>query len=182
MKPPTFESHKPQIDQLWAQTPLAKQMTEVFDSSVPKWTYRMNNGLPFPDPWPPEQNTKFVYYIHAVASAPHISGAEVQAEPWARITLSKNGSSNVEPLAIQYKELGRQGVRPVRSDEIEIMKHGEAVWEFLGALDALPSDTDVLIVRTRAYYCLWLRNNSLLGNVYASRHVAFVTWLNCEKK
>jgi hypothetical protein len=181
MEPPTFESDKPRIDQLWAATPLAKEMTEFFGSSALKWVYRVNNGLPFPDPWPPKQDTTLVYYIHAVAMAPHIRDAEVQAEPWARVMLSKNGTK-VEPLDVQYKELGTQGVRPLRRDEIEILKYGPEVWKFLSGLNALPSDSDALTVRTRAYYCLSLRNSSLLRNIYASRHVAFVTWLSCNEK
>jgi hypothetical protein len=181
MEPPTFESDKQRIDELWTATPLAKEMAEVFGTNGRKWAYRVNNTLPFPDPWPPKQGTTLVYYIHAVAMTPHIRDAEVQAEPWARVMMSKSGIK-VEPLDVQYKELGTQGVRPLRRDEIEILKNGPEVLEFLSGLSELPSDSDALTARTRAYYCLSLRNRSILRNVYAFRHVAFVTWLSCNEK
>ncbi len=180
MEPLTFESDKPRIDELWAATPLSKEMTQFFGSSARKWTYRIDNRLPFPDPWPPQQDTALVYYIYAVALTPQIRDAEVLAEPWAKITLSKDGT-RVEPLDIEYQELGTQGVRPLRKDEIEILKYGPEVWGFLSGLHALPSDSDELAVKTRAYYCLSLRNGSALRNIYASRHAAFVTWLNCNR-
>jgi hypothetical protein len=181
MEPPTFESEKPRIDALWEATPLSKEMTQFFGSSARKWTYRINNRLPFPDPWPPRQDTALVYYIHAVALTPQIRDAEVQSEPWAKITLSKNGTK-IEPLDVQYRELGTQGVRPLRKDEIEILKYGPEVWEFLSGLNALPPDSDALTAKTRAYYCLSLRINTALRSIYAFRHPAFVTWLSCNEK
>jgi len=181
MEPPAFESDRPRIDELWAATPLSREMTKFFGSSARKWTYRINNRLPFPDPWPPRQGAVLVYYIHAVALAPHLRDAEVQAEPWAKVTLSKNGSK-VEPLDVEHKELGTQGVRPLRKDEIEILKYGPEVWGFLSELNALPSDSDALSAKTRAYYCLSLRINPGLGVIYASRQAAFVDWLGCKER
>ena len=181
MDPPKFESDIARINALWEMTPLSKEMTQFFGSSARKWSYRINNRLPFADPWPPQQGTALVYYIHAVALAPQMRDAEVQAEPWAKIILSKDGT-RVEALDVQYKELGPQGVRPLRKDETEVLRYGPEVWEFLSGLIALPSDSAALTVRTRAYYCLALRHSSALGSIYAARHAAFVSWLSCDEK
>ena len=50
--------------------------------------------------------------------------------------------SEVEPLDVQYKELGTQGVRPLRKGEFEILKYGSEVWAFLSGPNALRSDSD----------------------------------------
>jgi hypothetical protein len=166
--PPAFESDKPRIDELWAATPLSKEITQFFSADARKWTYRINNWLPFPDLWPPRQNTALVYYIHATALTAQIRDGELQSEPWAKITLSRGGTI-VEPLDGHYRELGTQGVRPITRDEIEALKYGVEVREFLSGLNALPTDGDTFVAKTRLYYCLSLRSSSMLRSAYASR-------------
>jgi hypothetical protein len=175
---PLFEAQVQRIDQLWSATPLAQETTQAFGAGVRKWSYRINDALPFPEIWPPGPDLVLVYYIHALAVNPQLRDAEVQAEPWARILVAKNGAQ-VQALDVAYRELGRQGVRPLRQDEIEILQRGPQIRDYVAGLRELPSDRDSLAVMTRAYYCLALRISPALGDIYASRHAAFVAWLGC---
>jgi hypothetical protein len=178
MSAQSFDAEKPRIDALWSGTALGKEVVEV-PWKVPKWKYVIGDRLPFPDPWPPTAEGKVVYYIDAVAFQLNLVDGQLLAGPWARIVRSRDRSSTVELFDPASMVTGVQGFTPVRREDYD---PAGVAQEFVAGLSAMPPESEPRVAPTRAYYCLWLSKNGLLGGAYAARHPAFIDWLDCARR
>jgi hypothetical protein len=128
---------------------------------------------PFPMMWPSMDRT-FAFYAFARGMNPRaLPGAEFVGPTWARITCSaQNKKTELTLLDVQLKSHGVQGVRPLRQEELEILK--------LKPLDSLlGSRTETADQKLKSYYCLQLSLGNIPSEVVAA-HAVFFKWLECK--
>lgn len=121
----------------------------------PFWSHRVSPG--FPCSWPVKERGPLCYYAYAAAFDPQLADGERIAAPWARVTVERNNPPKAELLTKAVKELGIQGVRPLKKGETEILK------------------TD-----SKGFYCLWAGTNGVIAAELRKIHPEFFEWLGCR--
>jgi hypothetical protein len=102
----------------------------------------------FPEPWP--DPTEVVVFAYAAGLAVGVSDGENVSRPFAVAHLRAGSRPRVEGLAGALEKLGVQGVRPLRGDEIELVRAGAAIQQELADSPGAPSE------RVIVYYRHWL--------------------------
>jgi hypothetical protein len=110
------------------------------------WSMRLTPVLP--EPWP--DPTEVVVFAYAAGIAIGVSDGENVSGPFAVAHLRAGSEPRVEGLSGALEKIGIQGVRPLRGDEIELVRAGAAIQEELAASPGALSE-NVL-----AYYRHWL--------------------------
>jgi hypothetical protein len=157
-------------EQQWKES-LALKPGNPADASFIGWETRLT--APFPMAWPSVEQT-FAFYAVARGMNPGVlRDGEYVGPTWARITCSAQGLKlELTLLDTRLESRGVQGVRPLRREEMEILK--------LKPLDALlGARTAATDAQLKAYYCL----QRSLGNIppeAVTAHAAFFTWLDCK--
>ncbi|PTL85523.1 hypothetical protein [Vitiosangium sp. GDMCC 1.1324] len=130
---------------------------------------------PFPSTWPLTDDSLVFYAYARGANLRSLTSGELIGPVWARITVScSGGKPNLVLLDTDINPHGRQGVRPLTQEELEILRARPTSL----LLQERSIETDRQI---RAYYCL----QSSLGNVpkeVMALHGAFFEWLGCSSR
>jgi hypothetical protein len=63
---------------------------------------------------------------------------------------------------IKIKEIGIQGVRPLKEEEKATYESRESAETFLANLTALPDKKEKSAVELRRYYCMWAKFDDLV--------------------
>lgn len=175
---PTFKDERQTILDLWSRTPWADERSQCGGGSTRDWAHEIGN-TPFPEPWPPTEETAMVYYLHAVLVCSFQLHSVRQAEPWAKIKRKRDGTKLVEPLAVEFQELGTQGFRTLRDEDLEAYKMRRPAIEYLSNLRLLDDGNAPQLTMVKEYYCAFLKRNGALGRKYTQYHRSFVEWLSC---
>lgn len=157
-------------EQEWKKS-LALKRGNPDDADFIGWETRLS--APFPLAWPSVEQT-FAFYAVARGMNPFVlRDGEYVGPTWARITCSvQSQKTELTLLDTRLESRGVQGVRPLRHEELDVLK--------LSPLDALlGTRTAATDAQLKAYYCLQLS----LGNIppeAVAAHAAFFKWLDCR--
>ena len=102
----------------------------------------------FPEPWPAP--TEVVVFAYAAGLAVGVSDGENVSGAFAVAHLRAGSDPRVESLGGALEKLGIQGVRPLRGEEIELVRASAAIQEELAGAPGTLSE------RVLAYYRHWL--------------------------
>ena len=179
--PPLFEEKRLAIENLWKQTPWAKETKDCRGKTSPKWHFEVI-PVPFPAVWPPRGDKQIVYYVRAkeLCPASFVLGGDVTG-PWARIVYSSDGKGTVERLDVSELTAGGIGHRLIKP-EGEILESGPSTMGYVASLDSMPDEAEPMVSRTKRFYC-WVipRWRIFLGHDPAVYHEGFLQWLNCPQ-
>jgi hypothetical protein len=117
-------------------------------ASGPRLGWGMRLTPLFPEPWP--DPTEIVVFAYACGLAIGVSDGENVSGPFAVAHLRAGSGPRVEGLSGALEKLGVQGIRPLRGDEIELMRASAAIQEELAGSPGTLSE------RVIAYYRHWL--------------------------
>jgi len=154
------------IDELLkAEWPSTKRQLEP--ASVPGpddfvlWDCRQTPG--FPAAWPFPRNGQLLYYAYAAGRTHRtLTDGELTTAPWARFVFTPDdGNVKFERLAQNPRIAGKQGVRPLRPDEVHL----------LGEFADAPNEG------ARESYRFWIGNNGVIAGEIRPAHTAFFEWL-----
>ncbi|QRN93534.1 hypothetical protein JRI60_30670 [Archangium violaceum] len=156
-------------EQKWKES-LAPKNANPADAAFIGW--RTDISDPFPMTWPSVDGT-LVFYALARGMNPQVlRDGEFVGPTWARITYSaQDKKAELTLLDVRLESRGVQGVRPLRQEELEILKSKPL--DFL-----LGSRTAAADQKLKSYYCL----QRSLGNIPSeavTAHAAFFKWLDC---
>lgn len=153
----------------------ASQSTAAMDTFW-LWTYRISPGIPVT--WPPQWGrSEFDYYLSAAGMNPSLlRDGERYITPWGMVR-ANSLSQHCEFYGMQWdpNEVRTQGVRPLRSDEVQINQDSHVQEDLAHALadGILPPE---LAIRVRAYYRLWASTQAI-AELIEPRHPTFFSWL-----
>ena len=163
---------------------LAKEWSKVAQPSAPEpsfWRFQLTP--PLPAIWPAQGSGKICYYAYAQAVDPRLSDGVRVAAPWAKALLDspfRSEGLRMEILSRQLQVLGIQGVRPLSSQEMEIMKEEYRARDALLLWTTAPSPvSEQDRKRMKDYYCQWVNSNGLIAANIRPLHEEFFTWLGC---
>jgi hypothetical protein len=145
------------------------------------WQYRISP--PFPSCWPPDASLQLIYYVYAGGLSPSsLVDGEYVAAPWGRVEVDRKGKNSPQFILLtsKIKEIGIQGVRPLREEEKATYENRESAEAFLANLTALPDKNDKSAVELRRYYCMWAKFNGAMIPELRSLHKGFFQWLDCR--
>lgn len=127
----------------------------------------------FPTRWPATKGTTLLKYAYARGFSPALREGEYTAAPWAilRIEGENLEFSPVGPVL----ELGIQGVRPLRFDDVDQPSPQAVESEFRELVRAgLPPRAPP---RFRAAYQTWRSSNGVIAEVVMRLQPGFFDWL-----
>ena len=130
--------------------------------------------------WPPDADTVWVRYEAAYGFDPTtISDGVRVAAPFARLVLDRSGRiSKVEPLSGRPREIGIQGVVPMKRPSGAIDGEWEqAVIARAAALEKTPAEGSKEAGELRAFVGSWVYRNGVLAGAVAAEHRAFLDWV-----
>jgi hypothetical protein len=177
------QSMKPLIDSEWKKLEPNTSLGRRIDEGLPEpyWDYSVSPA--FPSVWPPDPNLILVYYVYAHGQSPRslVDGIYVAA-PWARVEVDvkREMSPKFKLLSNKIKEIGIQGVRPLREEEAAIFEKKESAEAFLGNLTTLPDETEKAAAELKKYHCTWAELNGAIVPEIRPLHKEFFKWLHCE--
>jgi hypothetical protein len=143
------------------------------------WEYQLTP--PIPAAWPPDGQGVVYYYAFAYGTRMDLRDAQLVAVPWARITVDGESTPRLEILEKEIKQVGIQGVRPLRKEEIEIFAQRAAVEEqirklatktFLAGIDPQP---------LREFFQFWCSTHGVVAEQLRPRHPQFFAWVGCKQ-
>ncbi|WP_225413964.1 hypothetical protein [Stigmatella hybrida] len=140
------------------------------DAGFISWDTRLSDPLPMT--WPLVEPT-FAFYAYARGMNPmRLRDGEFVGPTWARITWSTHGQKlELIRLDTRLTSHGVQGVRPLRKEELEILR--------VKPLEVLLGPrTKAEDQQLKSYYCL----QRSVGNIppeAVTAHAAFFEWLGC---
>jgi len=100
---------------------------------------------------------------------------------WARVTVDANGrvAPHLEILTRQIKEIGIQGVRPLRAEEIAVVKSYDAVEAQLYKLSREAARGNIDAPAIQRYFSLWCETSGTVAEQIRPYHKEFFHWLGC---
>jgi hypothetical protein len=130
--------------------------------------WRMMVTPQFPAEFPAKSGTLLVCYGFAYGTNfTRLRDGAYVLSPWAKVATNPSaGASRVELLG-PPKQLGIQGVRPLRKEETEILQTPDVERHLL---EPHPP------AAVKAYYRLWIANNAVLAGALQSAHKSFFDW------
>jgi hypothetical protein len=138
-------------------------------------------ALPVPARWPPAGPTELVFHVYAVGFDPSLRDGEIVLSTWALATLTPGASvADVRPLRRPTRELGVQGVRPLRAEERAALARratAESALRRLAREGRTPGGADADEVRR--YACAWLAMNGTIAAELKASVPAYFAWLAC---
>ena len=172
------------VKQAWQEIKRATPRPKPSDAAGPPgdvgWDYVISPA--FPSAWPPDGKGLVYYYAYATGLRMGLMDAEVVAAPWGRVKVDATGKQapQMEILRKQLKEAGRQGVRPLKQEEIDIYKGKDAVEAQVSLLSRATSLKDVDAAALQRYYCQWLKDNGTVADEIRPFQIEFFKWLACR--
>ena len=144
------------------------------------WSPAVSPALPAA--WPPDGKGQIHYYAYAYGFRPSLSDAQVVGAPWARVTVDATGraSPRLGILTRKVKEIGIQGVRPLRTDEIPVAKSYDAVEAELYKLSRQTSLANIDTSAIKRYFRHWCDTNGTMAEQIRPLHKAFFDWVGCK--
>ena len=147
------------------------------------WNGRLTPA--FPCDWPVQKGAMLCYYAYAYTLDPRLADGERIAQAWGKVTVapSVEGKPEFKILLKEVKELGIQGVRPLRKEEIEIIKTADSVEQTL--VKWMSSGEKIVnsdLKSFKDFYCLWIQNNGVIAQEIQKFHPDFFGGLGCGKK
>ncbi|WNG20060.1 hypothetical protein [Cystobacter fuscus] len=157
-------------EQKWKES-LAPRNANPADATFIGWRTYVSD--PFPLTWPSVEGT-LVFYAFARGMNPGVlRDGEFVGPTWARMTYSaQDKTTELTLLDVRLESRGVQGVRPLRQEELEILKL-KPLEALLGSRKAAADQ------KLKSYYCL----QRSLGNIPSeavTAHAAFFNWLDCR--
>lgn len=128
-------------------------------------------SMPFPKAWNGKP-TAILWHAYADRMTPTLVDAVEVSHPWAWIELRPEADAkpHIQVLSQMVEILGRQGVRPVTSEELKVSAGEPPLWQSLRKGEASDS------VRKRARQ--WMQFNGVIFQAIAPHHPEFIHWLN----
>jgi len=161
------------IDELLkAEWPSTKRQLEPASVPGPEdfvlWDCRLTPG--FPAEWPFPRNGQLFYYAFAAGRTHRtLTDGELTTVPWARFVFTPHdGNVKFERLAKNPRIAGKQGVRPLRPDEVHLFDESKKAF---AAFAVAPNE------RARESYRFWIGNNGVIAGEIRPAHTAFFEWL-----
>jgi hypothetical protein len=177
-----------QLESQWRRVRLDDGQTDADDGppSGPRlgisWWFDVSPALP--QSWDPSDRT-LIYY--AIARGRDMRAglidAALSSSPWARIVvpIDQPETAAVEIVELAPSHQGIHGVRPLSTDERDLLDQGEVVERRLRdvlAKSAPPAGATTEYDLIRAFYQLWARGNATMGAYVRSRHPDFFNWVD----
>jgi hypothetical protein len=136
---------------------------------------------PVPARWPPQGPTALVFHVYAAVFDPGLRDAERILSSWALATLEPGAAeASVRTLRRPTRELGIQGVRPLRPDEQAALSGRDTAETALAQLAREGRADGPEAAEVRRYYCAWLAANGVFAEELRGASPAFFDWLACR--
>jgi hypothetical protein len=172
-----IEALKPALDTAWAK--IGRPTAGPHEPPGVCWSWRLSP--PFPSEWPLGQESRLVFYAYAEGFDINVMDGVRVAAPWALVEAPVSGGAMlvVTPLADSIRELGIQGVRPLRADEVGSCTAGTSDEEVFATVQASPEESEKARPGLSARYAFWSKYNGVIAEWIRSRNEAFFAWLRC---
>lgn len=126
--------------------------------------------------WPPNGDGQVCYYAYGARVQMGLFDGEVNSAPFARLVVDRQSDRARVEMMGALTELGIQGVRPARPEELEAWKT-RADSDTLVLAMSLQHGVPTLPDAVRRFYGVWIRCNGRIAQDVAIRHPAFFDWL-----
>lgn len=136
---------------------------------------------PVPARWPPQGPTALVFHVYAAVFDPGLRDAERVLSSWALATLEPGAAeASLRTLRKPTRELGIQGVRPLRAEEQQALATRDAAEAALARLAREGRAEGPEAAPVRRYYCAWLSVNGVFAEELRGASPGFIEWLACR--
>lgn len=163
----------------WANIKSGLPAPRSFNEFV-SWDYAIAPAIPAA--WPPDGKGVVYYYTFAYGSNPaRLVDGQFVAAPWAQVKVDvARGAPELEILSKGIKEIGIQGVRPLREEEIKIFNQRAAVEEQIQTLSRKTSLHAIDAKRLKEFFQLWCSTNGVIAEELRRKHPQFFEWVGCK--
>jgi hypothetical protein len=136
---------------------------------------------PVPARWPPQGPTALVFHVYAAVFDPGLRDAERVLTSWALATLEPGAvEASLRTLRKPSRELGVQGVRPLRPEERQALATRDAAEGALAQMASEGRAEGAEAAEVRRYYCAWLSANGVFAGELRGASPEFFDWLGCQ--
>jgi hypothetical protein len=164
----------------WTKIDPTRAMAKSIDE-FKSWSFAVTP--PIPAAWPPDGKGVVYYYAYAYGMNPsRLADGEWIAAPWARVKVDATGqaASQLEMLTKGIKEVGIQGVRPLRDEEIKTLDQQAAVEEQIQTISKKTSLRGIDAKPLKQFFQLWCSTNGVIVEQLRSKHPQFFDWVGCK--
>jgi hypothetical protein len=120
------------------------------------------------------------YYAFAYGMRIDLKDAQLVAAPWARITSEGESTPRLEILEQEIKQIGVQGVRPLRKEEIKMFDQRAAIEEQIQTLSMKTSLHATDAKRLKEFFQLWCSTHGVIAEQLQPKHPEFFDWVGCK--
>jgi len=164
----------------WTKIDPTRAMAKSIDE-FKSWSFAVTP--PIPAAWPPDGKGVVYYYAFAYGMNPsRLADGEWIAAPWARVKVDATGQAapQLEMLTKGIKEVGIQGVRPLRDEEIKTLDQQAAVEEQIQTISKKTSLRGIDAKPLKQFFQLWCSTNGVIVEQLRSKHPQFFDWVGCK--
>jgi hypothetical protein len=144
------------------------------------WEYQLTPAIPAA--WPPDGKGIVYYYAFAYGTRMDLRDAQPVAAPWARITSGGQSAPRLEILKKEIKQIGIEGVRPLRQEEIKIFDQRATVDGEIRNLASKTSLAGIDPKRVRQFFQFWCSTHGVIAEQLRPRHPQFFAWVGCKQR
>ena len=142
------------------------------------WDYEITPAIPAS--WPPDGKGVVYYYAYAYGMRMNLMDAQLVAAPWGRIIWDGKSVPRLEILEKEIKQIGTQGVRPLRKEEIKMFDQRAAVEEQIRNLASRTSLAGIDSKPLRQFFQFWCSTNGVIAEQLRPQHPEFFDWVGCK--
>jgi hypothetical protein len=97
-----------------------------------------------------------------------------------KVDATGQAASQLEMLTKGIKEVGIQGVRPLRDEEIKTLDQQAAVEEQIQTISKKTSLRGIDAKPLKQFFQLWCSTNGVIVEQLRSKHPQFFDWVGCK--
>jgi hypothetical protein len=163
-----------ELDEAWGRI-LRAAPSDPQSPDFTGWSYRLTP--PLPEAWPPDGLPTLLAYAYPCGFSPQLRDAERVGAPWARVEREKDSWLRWTLLCEEIREMGIQGVWPLRAEELAVLQGSSSAPAALGAMTQIHQDGGPIADLVRAFYGHWLRCNGVIARHLQEQHRDFFDWV-----